>query len=79
VFTGDDAVMPSSAINNNYVTDFDTLKSMGDEFMADLVSSLGLSSTAGGKGNNTIQPTDPSNNITVTVEVNGVATKYVPA
>jgi hypothetical protein len=52
---------------------------MGDEFMADLVSSLGLSSTAGGKGNNTIQPTDPSNNITVTVEVNGVATKYVPA
>lgn len=43
VFTGDDAVLPKSAINKNYVTDFDTLKSMGDEFMTDLVKSLGLS------------------------------------
>lgn len=42
VFTGDDAVLPDTAINNNYVTDFDTLKSMGDEFMTDLVKSLGL-------------------------------------
>lgn len=79
VFTGDDAVLPKSAINNNYVTDFDTLKSMGDEFMADLVNSLGLS----GSGGSSTPPSgnqDPSNsNITVTVEIDGVSRKFVPA
>lgn len=42
MFTGDDAVLPSSAISDKYVTDFDTLTTMGNELMADLVSELGL-------------------------------------
>jgi hypothetical protein len=81
VFTGDDAVLPDSAINNNYVTDFDTLKSMGDEFMTDLVSSLKLSQGGGGGNNSsTSQPTkSPSSNMTVTVDIDGVSKKFVPA
>ena len=42
IFTGDDAVLPDSAIGNNYLTDFATLTSMGNSFMADLVDELGL-------------------------------------
>lgn len=76
VFTGDDAVLPDSAINNNYVTDFDTLKSMGDEFMTDLVSSLNLSLNG---GNSTSGTQSPSSNMAVTVEIDGVAQKFVPA
>lgn len=93
VFTGDDAVLPDSAINNNYVTDFDTLKSMGDEFMTDLVNSLGLSIDGNGSGgssttttatgtNTASSPTSSStgsSNITVTVEIDGVVRKFVPA
>jgi chitosanase len=42
VFTGDKAVLPSSAINKNYITDFDALTKLGNEFMTDLVEQLGL-------------------------------------
>jgi len=92
VFTGDDAVLPDSAINNNYVTDFDTLKAMGDEFMTDLVNSLGLSVSDGSGSSSssssaTATPTQSSpasscassSNITVTVEIDGVARKFIPA
>lgn len=41
-FTGDDAVLPSSAIGENYLTNFNALKTLGDKLMGDLVSSLGL-------------------------------------
>ncbi|PLB45331.1 hypothetical protein P170DRAFT_513354 [Aspergillus steynii IBT 23096] len=43
VFTGKDAVLPSSAINQNYITNFGTLRSMGNKLASDLVSSLALS------------------------------------
>ncbi|KAK1138500.1 hypothetical protein N8T08_002450 [Aspergillus melleus] len=42
VFTGKDAVLPSSAINEHYITNFGTLKSMGNKLMSDLASSLAL-------------------------------------
>lgn len=42
VFTGDDAVLPDSAIGNNYLTDFALLQSMGDSLLGDLVDQLGL-------------------------------------
>lgn len=42
MFTGNDAVLPSGAITDKYVTDFDTLTTMGNELLADLVSQLGL-------------------------------------
>lgn len=42
VFTGKDAVLPSSAITDKYIKDFATLTSMGDSLMEDLVSELGL-------------------------------------
>ncbi len=41
-FTGDDSVLPSSAIGKNYLTNFQALKSLGDKLMKDLVSSLHL-------------------------------------
>ncbi|KAE8375670.1 endo-chitosanase C [Aspergillus bertholletiae] len=42
VFTGDKAVVPSSALNKNYITDFDILRSMGDSFVGALAKNLGL-------------------------------------
>lgn len=48
LFTGDDAVLPSSALNKNYVTNFTTLRSMGDKLMTALAKNLKLS--GGGDG-----------------------------
>ncbi|KAE8356744.1 fungal chitosanase of glycosyl hydrolase group 75-domain-containing protein [Aspergillus coremiiformis] len=48
VFTGDSAVLPGSALDSNYVTDFDALRSMGDKLVGALVSNLRLS--GGGNG-----------------------------
>ena len=47
VFTGDKAVLPSSALNENYITNFDTLRSMGDSLVGALAKNLNL----GGGGN----------------------------
>ncbi|KIM71577.1 glycoside hydrolase family 75 protein [Piloderma croceum F 1598] len=44
VFTGKDAVLPSTDMTKNYITQFSKLKSMGDEFVTQLSSNLGLSS-----------------------------------
>ncbi|OAQ69235.1 fungal chitosanase [Pochonia chlamydosporia 170] len=41
-FTGENSVLPNSAIGNNYVTNFAALKSLGDQLMKDLVGNLGL-------------------------------------
>ena len=46
VFTGSGAVLPSSALNKNYVTNFSTLRSMGDSLVNSLAKNLGL--VAGG-------------------------------
>lgn len=43
LFTGKDAVLPSSALNKNYITNFTTLRSMGDKLMSALAKSLNLS------------------------------------
>jgi len=44
VFTGKDAVLPSTDMTTNYITQFSKLKSMGDSFVSQLSSQLGLSS-----------------------------------
>ncbi|TQV98430.1 fungal chitosanase [Cordyceps javanica] len=41
-FTGDDSVLPDSAIGKNYLTNFQALKSLGDKLMKDLVSRVNL-------------------------------------
>ncbi|KAF5859842.1 hypothetical protein ETB97_002394 [Aspergillus alliaceus] len=47
LFTGESAVLPKSALNKNYITNFDTLRSMGDKLVGALSSNLKL----GGDGN----------------------------
>ncbi|KAF3388302.1 Endo-chitosanase C [Penicillium rolfsii] len=47
LFTGNDAVLPSSALNKNYVTNFTTLRSMGDKLITALAKNLGLASGGG--------------------------------
>lgn len=42
VFTGSDAVLPGSALNEHYITDFATLRSMGDKLISSLAKSLQL-------------------------------------
>lgn len=37
-----DKVLPSTAINSNYVTNFDTLRTMGDDLVGKLVTQLKL-------------------------------------
>ncbi|THC93412.1 hypothetical protein EYZ11_007107 [Aspergillus tanneri] len=46
LFTGEDAVLPSSALGENYITDFDTLRSMGDRLLKNLVPNLDVSGKA---------------------------------
>jgi chitosanase len=56
VFTGKDMRLPSSAVTKNYVTNFNTLKSMGDEAITGLTKFLGLedkSDTTTGGSNST--------------------------
>ncbi|KAJ5921001.1 hypothetical protein N7466_009327 [Penicillium verhagenii] len=47
LFTGKDAVLPTSALNKNFITNFTTLRSMGDRYMGALVKNLGLSGGSG--------------------------------
>lgn len=47
VFLGEDAVLPASAMNDKYITDFDTLRAMGDELVNALVSNIRLGSGDG--------------------------------
>ncbi|KAL4747086.1 fungal chitosanase of glycosyl hydrolase group 75-domain-containing protein [Aspergillus terricola var. indicus] len=47
VFLGEDAVLPASAMNGKYITDFDTLREMGDALVNALVSNIGLGSGDG--------------------------------
>lgn len=45
LFTGKNSVLPSSALNKNYITNFSTLRSMGDKLVNALASNLGLGSS----------------------------------
>ncbi|KAF7718269.1 Chitosanase [Penicillium ucsense] len=47
MFTGKDAVLPSSALNNNYITNFSTLRSIGDRLVTALAKNLNLISGGG--------------------------------
>ncbi|CAI7568298.1 unnamed protein product, partial [Penicillium manginii] len=44
IFTGNDAVFPSSSLNKNYMTNFSTLRCMGDNLVTALVRNLDLGS-----------------------------------
>ncbi|KAL4993639.1 fungal chitosanase of glycosyl hydrolase group 75-domain-containing protein [Aspergillus recurvatus] len=47
VFLGRDAVLPASAVNERYITGFETLRSMGDALVNALVRNIGLGSGDG--------------------------------
>lgn len=42
LFTGSDSVLPTSALNENYITNFSTLRVMGDKLMTALAKNLNL-------------------------------------
>jgi hypothetical protein len=81
VFTGHDAVIPDSALDGNFLTNFNALQTMGDGLMNDLVGSLGLNGGGGGSGGGGSGGGGGvgNNNITVTVDINGVVIQFVPA
>ncbi|KAF7593024.1 hypothetical protein BBP40_012111 [Aspergillus hancockii] len=56
VFTGKGAVLPDNALNEKYITDFNTLRSMGDKLVKALASNLGSASTP----TSTVSPAAPS-------------------
>ncbi|KAK5798044.1 hypothetical protein VI817_004335 [Penicillium citrinum] len=58
LFTGKDAVLPSSALNKNYVTNFSTLRSMGDKLITALAKKLNLGS--GGSTTTTSSGSQPT-------------------
>lgn len=58
LFTGKDAVLPSSALNKNYVTNFSTLRSMGDKLITALAKNLNLGS--GGSTTTTSSGSQPT-------------------
>lgn len=43
LYTGPEAVLPQSAHNDKYITDFDKLRSMGDHLTTSLSANLGIS------------------------------------
>ncbi|KAL4788653.1 fungal chitosanase of glycosyl hydrolase group 75-domain-containing protein [Aspergillus varians] len=43
VYTGPKAVLPPTALDDNYITDFDKLRSMGDDLTTSLSRNLGIS------------------------------------
>ncbi|KAJ5453105.1 Fungal chitosanase [Penicillium cf. griseofulvum] len=60
LFTGSDSVLPSSALNKNYVTNFTTLRSMGDKLMTALAKNLKLGGGGGSTPTTTLKPTTTS-------------------
>ncbi|KAL3468607.1 fungal chitosanase of glycosyl hydrolase group 75-domain-containing protein [Aspergillus heterothallicus] len=48
LFAGEQAVLPDTAHDDNYITDFDTLRSMGDRLVTSLLGNLGISLQAPG-------------------------------
>ncbi|KAL4941582.1 fungal chitosanase of glycosyl hydrolase group 75-domain-containing protein [Aspergillus oleicola] len=50
LYTGPEAVLPPSALNENYITDFAKLRSMGDKLTTSLMTNLGIGSGSPGKG-----------------------------
>ncbi|KAL2827947.1 Chitosanase-domain-containing protein [Aspergillus cavernicola] len=56
LFLGNDAVLPNSATGQNYISDFGTLKSMGDRLVNALISNIGLrvSSLTGSSASETL-------------------------
>ncbi|KAG2413844.1 hypothetical protein HFD88_003033 [Aspergillus terreus] len=60
LFTGDESVLPASALNENYITNFSTLRSMGDKLVNALASNLGLSGGSGGTPTTTTTATQPT-------------------
>ncbi|KAJ5388228.1 hypothetical protein N7509_010769 [Penicillium cosmopolitanum] len=59
LFTGNDAVLPSSSLNKNYITNFSTLRSMGDKLITALLKNLDLS-PGGSKSTTTSTSTSTS-------------------
>ncbi|KAJ5383593.1 Fungal chitosanase [Penicillium concentricum] len=60
LFTGDESILPSSALTKNYVTNFTTLRSMGDKLMTALAKNLNLSGGGGGSTTTTLKTTTTS-------------------
>jgi hypothetical protein len=52
VFTGKEAVLPSKAISSEYITNFATLRTMGDALMTSLLKNAGITGST---------TTDPKN------------------
>jgi hypothetical protein len=44
LFLGNDAVLPTKAMNKNYITDFGVLRSMGDRLVGNLARNIGAGS-----------------------------------
>ncbi|KAL5040949.1 fungal chitosanase of glycosyl hydrolase group 75-domain-containing protein [Aspergillus fruticulosus] len=67
VFLGGDAVLPASAMNERYITDFGTLRSKGDALVNALLRNIGLGSGNGRRArkrarNPSFQPVAPATN-----------------
>ncbi|KAJ5506381.1 Fungal chitosanase [Penicillium expansum] len=72
VFAGANAVLPSSALNKNYVTNFTTLRALGDKLVTALAKNLKLSGGSGsGSGSGSTTTTAASSDPTGTCEWEG--------
>ncbi|KAL4954104.1 fungal chitosanase of glycosyl hydrolase group 75-domain-containing protein [Aspergillus filifer] len=58
LYTGPEAVLPPSALNKHYITDFNKLRSMGDKLTTSLMGNLGIG-PAPGKGQHDNNPRPP--------------------
>ena len=60
LFLGDKSVLPGDVVDENYISDFGKLKSMGDDLMTSLLSNIGLNGDAPTDPTSTSTPTTPT-------------------
>lgn len=60
LYTGPEAVLPATALNDNHITDFNKLRSMGDHLTTTLSTNLGIPLLSPGSSPHDDEPSDGS-------------------
>ncbi|KAJ0416256.1 fungal chitosanase of glycosyl hydrolase group 75-domain-containing protein [Aspergillus carlsbadensis] len=77
LFAGEQAVLPETAHNDKFITDFDTLRSMGDNLVTSLLGNLGIPLLAPGSQPNDTQGGSDSDSHPGT-ELDSASSKRLP-
>jgi chitosanase len=77
LFAGEQAVLPETALNDKFITDFGTLRSMGDSLVTSLLGNLGIPLLPPGSHTNDTQG-GPDNDSNPGTELDSASSKMFP-